>query len=153
MIREIATRLASNRWCGVIQRATECEGPAAPSTAEQSGRENGNVRSENYLLLDVEMVSSNFMESEKKLKRSTFFVIMFFDFQKNVTFGGKVHRLTPLVLKNSSEDQDKHGALVEWYWQGKPKLLEAKPVPVSVCLVKIKLSPQRWQRHVQPLKS
>ena len=46
-------------------RFSETDRLARPSTAVQTGRENGNGRPENYLLLDVEMVSSNILKSEK----------------------------------------------------------------------------------------
>jgi len=55
----------------LLQRAnrfSESDRLARPSTVVQTERENGNGRPENYLLLDVEMVSSNILKSEKKKK-------------------------------------------------------------------------------------
>jgi hypothetical protein len=54
-------------------RFSESDRLARPSTAVQTGRENGNGRPENYLLLDVEMVSSDILKSEKnnEKKRAT----------------------------------------------------------------------------------
>jgi len=50
-------------------RFSESDRLARPSTVVQSERENGNGQPENYLLLDVEMVSSSILKSEKKKKR------------------------------------------------------------------------------------
>jgi hypothetical protein len=81
-------------WCprDLLQHAnrfSESDSLARPSTAMQSGRENGNGRPENYLLLDVEMASSNILESGKnneKKKKDYLFVMMSLDFRKIVTF-------------------------------------------------------------------
>jgi hypothetical protein len=51
-------------------RFSESDRLARPSTVVQSERENGNGQPENYLLLDVEMVSSSILKSEKKKKET-----------------------------------------------------------------------------------
>ena len=71
-------------------RFSESDRLARPSTVVQSERENGNGRPENYLLLDVEMVSSNILKSKKKKKTRKkighLSVMMPLEFRKIVTF-------------------------------------------------------------------
>lgn len=59
----------------------------------------------------------------------------------------KTTRLRPLVLLTRDLNEDKHGALVEWYRHRKIGVLGEKPVPVSLRLPRISQSPVRgWTR-------
>jgi hypothetical protein len=52
-------------------RFSESDRLARPFTAVQSERENGNGRPENYLLLDVEMISSNIWVKKNRKDRTS----------------------------------------------------------------------------------